>query len=162
MHCCRTRGVTYCFCRCWSTTLSRTWTNTTLCNRGKSNTKGNRVGGNKKKKSQLWVWAVLPVVFPLHTSWGRSLRTQSTPLSHCQGFHSCGWEQKQMVDCFYSSSNYISFWWAWPQQCTHRSNSLVMMRNAHFLHFHHASSGRSSSSTSSVSWNAQAQRKDSL
>lgn len=25
MHCCRTRGVTYCFCRCWSTTLSRTW-----------------------------------------------------------------------------------------------------------------------------------------
>lgn len=49
MHCCRTRGVTYCFCRCWSTTLSRTWTNNTLCNRGKSNATGNKVGGNKKK-----------------------------------------------------------------------------------------------------------------
>lgn len=29
MHCCRTRGVTYCFCRCWSTTLSSTWMEST-------------------------------------------------------------------------------------------------------------------------------------
>lgn len=52
----------------------------------------------------------------------------------------------------------MSFALLMKEQKGHLSNSLVMIRNAHFLHFHQASSGRSSSSTSNVSWQTHKQK----
>lgn len=46
------------------------------------------------RKHIFWNPKQLPVVFPLHKSSGKSLQSQSTPLTHDQDFHICESNQK--------------------------------------------------------------------
>lgn len=155
MHCCRTRGVTYCFCRCWSTTFSRTWTDDTARKQTNKQTQHKNAGSSdaaRTGQTSSSLSDASPAVSPPHTSSGKSPQTQSTPSSRCQGFRTCG-SGKRRVNGRPPAPIFTSRLAREPLT-THRSNSRVMMRKAHFLHFHHASSGRSSSSTSKVSCHA--------
>lgn len=110
--------------------------------------------GDKLQKIENTADHCSPAVCLLSTSSWRTLQTHCSPLSHYQGFHNC--ESNQMhAKATDDTLCRLRFLVMWEEVWTHRSKSLVMMRSAHFLHFHHTSSGRSSSSTSNVSWQTQ-------